>query len=141
MQRQVLASSLQTQSGRCPFFVILSGRLGDEHLNETRWAALTLSHTARCASHSLQAAFVATPGRVSVCVCAGTLGGLAIGLVTEYYTSHSYSPVREVGVKHTILGRPRGVLRELHTPLEYAQFMHEKLFCYFVISKCLTLKG
>jgi inorganic pyrophosphatase len=43
-----------------------------------------------------QATFVATPGNVSVCVCAGTLGGLAIGLVTEYYTSHSYAPVREV---------------------------------------------
>ena len=43
-----------------------------------------------------QATFTATPGHVSVCVCAGTLGGLAIGLVTEYYTSHSYAPVREV---------------------------------------------
>eukprot|EP01083_Nonionella_stella_P163085 535929_1 len=45
-----------------------------------------------------QATFVATPGNVSVCVCAGTIGGLAIGLVTEYYTSHSYSPVREVAM-------------------------------------------
>lgn len=31
-----------------------------------------------------------------VCVISGTVGGLIIGLVTEYYTSHSYSPVREV---------------------------------------------
>lgn len=45
-----------------------------------------------------QATFVATPGNVSACVCAGTVGGLAIGLVTEYYTSHSYAPVREVAM-------------------------------------------
>ena len=45
-----------------------------------------------------QASFIATPQKCSVCVCAGTLGGLAIGLVTEYYTSHSYSPVREVAL-------------------------------------------
>lgn len=31
-----------------------------------------------------------------VCVISGTVGGLIIGLVTEYYTSHSYAPVREV---------------------------------------------
>lgn len=31
-----------------------------------------------------------------VCVISGTIGGLIIGLVTEYYTSHSYAPVREV---------------------------------------------
>ena len=30
------------------------------------------------------------------CVCAGLWGGLIIGFVTEYYTSHSYTPVREV---------------------------------------------
>jgi len=45
-----------------------------------------------------QASFEATPGSVSVCVCGGCLGGLAIGLVTEYYTSHSYAPVREVAM-------------------------------------------
>lgn len=33
-----------------------------------------------------------------VCVISGTVGGLIIGLVTEYYTSHSYAPVREVGL-------------------------------------------
>jgi len=43
-----------------------------------------------------QASFVATPMKASVCVCSGTLGGLVIGLVTEYYTSHSFTPVREV---------------------------------------------
>lgn len=31
-----------------------------------------------------------------VCVISGAVGGLIIGLVTEYYTSHSYAPVREV---------------------------------------------
>lgn len=31
-----------------------------------------------------------------VCVVSGTVGGLIIGLVTEYYTSFSYAPVREV---------------------------------------------
>jgi len=31
-----------------------------------------------------------------LCVASGLWAGLAIGLVTEYYTSHSYSPVREV---------------------------------------------
>jgi len=30
------------------------------------------------------------------CVSFGAVGGLIIGLITEYYTSHSYSPVREV---------------------------------------------
>ena len=31
-----------------------------------------------------------------VCVLAGLWAGLAIGLITEYYTSHSYRPVREI---------------------------------------------
>jgi H+-translocating diphosphatase len=31
-----------------------------------------------------------------VCVLAGLWAGLAIGLVTEYYTSHTYRPVREI---------------------------------------------
>lgn len=30
------------------------------------------------------------------CICCGLWSGLVIGLVTEYYTSHSYKPVREV---------------------------------------------
>lgn len=33
---------------------------------------------------------------VFVSVISGAIGGLIIGLVTEYYTSHSYAPVREV---------------------------------------------
>jgi H(+)-translocating pyrophosphatase len=35
-------------------------------------------------------------GYIAVCVLTGLYSGLIIGLVTEYYTSHSYSPVREV---------------------------------------------
>merc|ERR1712176_1672958 len=36
------------------------------------------------------------PWLASLCVVMGAVGGLVIGLITEYYTSHSYSPVREV---------------------------------------------
>uniref|UniRef100_A0A7S1Y6F9 H(+)-exporting diphosphatase n=1 Tax=Grammatophora oceanica TaxID=210454 RepID=A0A7S1Y6F9_9STRA len=36
------------------------------------------------------------PWQAFLCVTMGAVGGLIIGLVTEYYTSHSYSPVREV---------------------------------------------
>lgn len=37
-----------------------------------------------------------TPENAALCVSMGALGGLTIGLVTEYYTSHSYQPVREL---------------------------------------------
>eukprot|EP00934_Nitzschia_sp_Nitz4_P007767 Nitzschia sp. Nitz4//scaffold43_size134323//53283//55805//NITZ4_003297-RA/size134323-processed-gene-0.10-mRNA-1//1//CDS//3329551942//7757//frame0 len=37
-----------------------------------------------------------SPLLATVCVCLGAVGGLIIGLITEYYTSHSYQPVREV---------------------------------------------
>ena len=36
------------------------------------------------------------PWEAWLCVVMGAVGGLIIGLVTEYYTSHSYAPVREV---------------------------------------------
>jgi inorganic pyrophosphatase len=36
------------------------------------------------------------PYMATMCVSMGAVGGLTIGLVTEYYTSHSYAPVREV---------------------------------------------
>lgn len=36
------------------------------------------------------------PYMATSCVAMGAIGGLIIGLVTEYYTSHSYAPVREV---------------------------------------------
>jgi inorganic pyrophosphatase len=36
------------------------------------------------------------PWMAWICVAVGVTGGLIIGLITEYYTSHSYSPVRDV---------------------------------------------
>ena len=36
------------------------------------------------------------PWQAVTCVSMGAVGGLIIGLVTEYYTSHSYKPVREL---------------------------------------------
>ena len=36
------------------------------------------------------------PDEAAICVCMGAVGGLTIGLITEYYTSHSYKPVREL---------------------------------------------
>ena len=36
-----------------------------------------------------QQTFIATPGNAAICVCSGCIGGLVIGLVTEYYTSYS----------------------------------------------------
>uniref|UniRef100_A0A7S2A4D6 H(+)-exporting diphosphatase n=1 Tax=Trieres chinensis TaxID=1514140 RepID=A0A7S2A4D6_TRICV len=36
------------------------------------------------------------PWMAASCVIMGTVGGLIIGLITEYFTSHSYRPVREV---------------------------------------------
>merc|ERR1712166_854415 len=37
-----------------------------------------------------------TPAQAYTCVASGLWGGCIIGFVTEYYTSHSYEPVREV---------------------------------------------
>jgi inorganic pyrophosphatase len=37
-----------------------------------------------------------TPFAASICVCTGLWAGLIIGVVTEYYTSHTYTPVREI---------------------------------------------
>jgi len=39
---------------------------------------------------------VGTPLKAFVCTMMGTIGGLVIGLVTEYFTSHSFTPVREL---------------------------------------------
>merc|ERR1719282_1603058 len=36
------------------------------------------------------------PWQAWACVSFGAVGGLIIGLITEYFTSHSYAPVREV---------------------------------------------
>lgn len=40
--------------------------------------------------------FTISPFLCAACVVMGSVGGLTIGLITEYYTSHSYAPVREV---------------------------------------------
>merc|ERR1719171_2736271 len=37
-----------------------------------------------------------TPFKATVCVAMGTISGLIIGLITEYFTSHSYVPTREL---------------------------------------------
>jgi len=37
-----------------------------------------------------------TPTYAFLCVLSGTMGGMVIGIVTEYYTSHTYTPVREI---------------------------------------------
>mmetsp|Transcript_39001 Transcript_39001/g.92086 ORF Transcript_39001/g.92086 Transcript_39001/m.92086 type:complete len:904 (-) Transcript_39001:148-2859(-) len=37
-----------------------------------------------------------TPFLCYICIAAGLWGGCAIGFLTEYYTSHSYQPVRDV---------------------------------------------
>lgn len=44
--------------------------------------------SSKCVTNGPHAAFA--------CIAAGLWGGLIIGFVTEYYTSHSYAPVREV---------------------------------------------
>jgi inorganic pyrophosphatase len=43
-----------------------------------------------------EGSFTLHPWQAWLCVTMGAVGGLIIGLVTEYYTSHSYAPVREV---------------------------------------------
>merc|ERR1719384_1061035 len=40
--------------------------------------------------------FTLYPSEAGFCVIMGAFGGLIIGLITEYYTSHSYKPVREL---------------------------------------------
>ena len=42
------------------------------------------------------ASMTATRGGAIMRICSGTIGGLIIGLATEYYTSHSYQPVKEL---------------------------------------------
>eukprot|EP00947_MAST-08B_sp_MAST-8B-sp1_P004998 g4998.t1 len=40
--------------------------------------------------------FTGVPVSAFVCIACGLWGGCIIGFITEYYTSHSYTPVREV---------------------------------------------
>jgi H(+)-translocating pyrophosphatase len=44
-----------------------------------------------------------------ICVCSGLWGGCLIGFITEYYTSHSYTPVREVA-KSTETGAATNII-------------------------------
>jgi inorganic pyrophosphatase len=37
-----------------------------------------------------------TPMNATICALMGTVGGLIIGLITEYFTSHTYVPVQEL---------------------------------------------
>merc|ERR1719421_272987 len=37
-----------------------------------------------------------TPQNAYMCIASGLWGGCLIGFITEYYTSHSYTPTREV---------------------------------------------
>jgi inorganic pyrophosphatase len=47
-------------------------------------------------SFRVEAGHMLSPMIVAVCYVVGLWAGLVIGFVTEYYTSHSYRPVREV---------------------------------------------
>merc|ERR1719197_2115064 len=38
----------------------------------------------------------ATPTKAFICTALGTIGGLIIGLITEYYTSHTFTPTQEL---------------------------------------------
>mmetsp|Transcript_31072 Transcript_31072/g.84260 ORF Transcript_31072/g.84260 Transcript_31072/m.84260 type:complete len:765 (-) Transcript_31072:148-2442(-) len=70
-------------------------------------AVLMLPVTYGLAGHVLPAKFdletvrpntsvIGTPANAFCCVAMGTVGGLLIGLITEYFTSHTYVPVREL---------------------------------------------
>jgi inorganic pyrophosphatase len=58
-----------------------------------RFCVKALSADGQCA--------YSTPTHAFVCLVVGLWAGLIVGLITEYYTSHSYSPVREV--THAVL--------------------------------------
>jgi len=55
----------------------------------TEWALPTTMHMAGIAD-------IVSPFMCYLCVISGLWGGCLIGFITEYYTSHSYTPVREV---------------------------------------------
>merc|ERR1719362_718102 len=47
-------------------------------------------------SQGLPKEIIGTPLKAFICVAFGTIGGLIIGLITEYFTSHTYVPTREL---------------------------------------------
>ena len=59
------------------------------------------SVSSKCVTNGANAAFA--------CIAAGLWGGLIIGFVTEYYTSHSYYPVRELA-KSTETGAATNII-------------------------------
>ena len=58
-----------------------------------------------------------TPWDAWVCVVMGSVGGLIVGLVTEYYTSHTYRPVKEVSEGSGYVQRGRAGDRNYLPPL------------------------
>merc|ERR1719262_2085450 len=48
------------------------------------------------AEFQIDAEHMVTPMTCSYCILAGLWSGLVIGVVTEYYTSHTYRPTREI---------------------------------------------
>jgi len=76
--------------------------------------AYILSYTFLPASFTLngvaQASFSSDPYSAFVCISFGCIGGLIIGLVTEYFTSFSYKPVREVAFSVTDGGAATNVI-------------------------------
>jgi len=57
----------------------------------------------------IAARITAHPVDAAVCVCCGVVGGLIIGLVTEFYTSNTFRPVKEVA-KACISGAATNVI-------------------------------
>lgn len=61
------------------------------------WAAITFLPASFTIAKTVgEGSLALSPMKATVCVAMGAVGGLIIGLITEYYTSHSYAPVREV---------------------------------------------
>jgi inorganic pyrophosphatase len=61
------------------------------------WAAITFLPASFTIAKTVgEGSLMLSPMKATICVAMGAVGGLIIGLITEYYTSHSYAPVREV---------------------------------------------
>ncbi|KAK3284714.1 hypothetical protein CYMTET_7650 [Cymbomonas tetramitiformis] len=73
------------------------------HLGESLYTTACYgdSSSSKCIDNAPSAAFF--------CVCSGLWGGCIIGFVTEYFTSHSYTPVREVA-KSTETGAATNII-------------------------------
>merc|ERR1719464_1718226 len=60
------------------------------------WLAITLLPSKFLLEGVASGDVEGTPMKAFVCAAFGTVGGLIIGLVTEYFTSHTYTPTREL---------------------------------------------